>query len=102
MAFACKSMDGKVKMVPSCSCWSFFIVVVSTRYTNRIHVSYITLVDSNTVVLCGKVTGQGQWKLSQYDLQKGTELNSALLDEMPWGISGVTLNGRSCLAVAYM
>ena len=80
--------------------FDLFFLVRRTRNTARTHVSYSSLVGDGTIVLCGKV-GE-EWKLTQYDLQKGVELSSAFLGELPWGMACVTLNGQPCLAMSYM
>ena len=59
----------------------------------------ISLLDSNTVLVCG---GQGlqQYKLKRLNLQTG-ELDSVNLRYKPWGLAVVELGGKRSAAVSY-
>ena len=76
------------------------ISVSSTISTRHKHISYVSCLADNSVVVC--CNEDHQWKLIKFDIVRDEEVGRAILDNQPDGMTDVRLEGIPCLAVSYL
>ena len=71
--------------------------MIGTEYK---HIAYMHTLPDDSVIVCGK-KGR-QWRLTNYSLRHGSEIESIKLAKRPDGLALVTFVGKPCLALSYM
>ena len=67
--------------------------------TNFDNIYHLCALSHNNVVVCG--SAGDRYRLVRYSLQKGADLCSAGLDDIPQGMTSFTVDGIHLVAVSY-
>ena len=82
----------------------FFSPVIQTISTAYKHIFCMRSLPGERVVICAKQKRQSwwEWRLVQFNLQNGRTVEDVKLPKRPEGMTSITLDGKSCVALSYV